>query len=68
MPAQTNTLRDPHLQNNQSKMDWRCGSSGRTPVLPAQSFEFKPQSYKKTKTKTKKYGYLNMLLEILFQC
>jgi hypothetical protein len=23
----------PHLQNNQSKMDWRCGSSGKAPAL-----------------------------------
>jgi hypothetical protein len=23
----------PHLQNNQSKMDWRCGSSSRVPDL-----------------------------------
>jgi hypothetical protein len=27
--AQANSWRDPHLQNNQSKMDWRCGSSSR---------------------------------------
>jgi hypothetical protein len=23
----------PHLQNNHSKMDWRCGSRGRVPAL-----------------------------------
>jgi hypothetical protein len=28
-PCWANSLRDPHLQNNQSKMDWRYGSSGR---------------------------------------
>jgi hypothetical protein len=26
-------LWDPHLQNNQSKMNWRCGSSGRVPSV-----------------------------------
>jgi hypothetical protein len=26
-------VRTPHLQNNQSKVDWRCGSKGRVPVL-----------------------------------
>jgi hypothetical protein len=30
------------LQNNQSKMDWSCGSSGRTSALQTQSPEFKP--------------------------
>jgi hypothetical protein len=24
---------NPHLHNNQSKMDWRCGSSNRDPAL-----------------------------------
>jgi hypothetical protein len=28
-PAQANRSRDRHLQNNQSKVDWRCGPSGR---------------------------------------
>jgi hypothetical protein len=27
------SLWDPHLQNNQSKMDWRCSSSSRVPAL-----------------------------------
>jgi hypothetical protein len=45
-PAQANSLR-PHLQNNQSKMDWRCGSSSRVPALQVRSPEFKFQSYKK---------------------
>jgi hypothetical protein len=25
----------PHLQNNQSKMDWRCGSNGRASANPS---------------------------------
>jgi hypothetical protein len=33
-----------HLQNNQTKTDWRCGSSSRAPALQVQSLEFKPQS------------------------
>jgi hypothetical protein len=32
---------DSHLQNNQSKMGWRCGSSSRAPALRAWSPEFK---------------------------
>jgi hypothetical protein len=32
----------PHLQNNQNKMDWRCGSSKRVADLQAHSREFKP--------------------------
>jgi hypothetical protein len=48
-PAQTINVQDPHLQNNQSKMGWRCDLRGRMPAL--QSPEFKPQSYQKTKTK-----------------
>jgi hypothetical protein len=39
----------PHLQNNQRKMDWRCGSSNRIPALHVQSTEFKPQSHQKKK-------------------
>jgi hypothetical protein len=34
---------DPHLQNNQSKMDWRPGSSSRVPALQVQCPEVKPQ-------------------------
>jgi hypothetical protein len=33
---------DPHLQNNQSKID-RRGSSGRAPASQEQNPEFKPQ-------------------------
>jgi hypothetical protein len=43
----------PNLQNNQSKMDWRCGSSDRIPALQAQSPEFKPQSHQKKRKKRK---------------
>jgi hypothetical protein len=32
-----------HLQNNQSKMDWRCDSSGGAPALQVQSPEYKSQ-------------------------
>jgi hypothetical protein len=45
-PAQANIS-----QNNRSKMDQRCGSSGRTPALQVQSPEIKPQSHKKRKSK-----------------
>jgi hypothetical protein len=31
----------PISKNNQSKIDWRCGSSGRMPALQARSPEFK---------------------------
>jgi hypothetical protein len=31
--AQAKRSQDTHLQNNQSKMNWRCGSSGRVPTL-----------------------------------
>jgi hypothetical protein len=34
------------LQNNQSKMDWRCGSNSRV-----QNPEFKPHSHQKNKNK-----------------
>jgi hypothetical protein len=44
-PAWKNSSQDPHLQNNQRKMDWRCGPSSRAPALQVQSHEFKPQSY-----------------------
>jgi hypothetical protein len=32
-PVWANSLWDSHHQNNQSKMDWRCGSRGRAPAL-----------------------------------
>jgi hypothetical protein len=31
-PAWANSLWEPHLQNNQSKMEWRPGSIGRLPA------------------------------------
>jgi hypothetical protein len=40
-----------NLQNSQSKVDWRCGSSGR--ALQAQSLEFELQSYQKKKKRKK---------------
>jgi hypothetical protein len=49
-PAWANSSWDPpHLQNNQSKMDWRSGSSGRVPALWVRSPEFKLQFLKKKK-------------------
>jgi hypothetical protein len=50
-PAQANSLEDLHLQNNQSKMDWRW----LTKVTPsqAQSPEFKLQSYFKKRGKNR---------------
>jgi hypothetical protein len=40
---------ETHLQNNQSKMDRRCGSKGREPALQAQSSKFKHQSHQRKK-------------------
>jgi hypothetical protein len=55
----------PHLQNNQSKMDWRCGSSSRVPALPAQSPEVKPSSVllspKKRERKKKSIVYFHVI-------
>jgi hypothetical protein len=51
-PDHANSSGDPHLQNNQSEIGWRCGSSGRAPVLQAQRPEFKPQFHQK-QNKTK---------------
>jgi hypothetical protein len=34
-----------HLQDNHSKMDWRCGSSLGAPALQVQISEFKPHSH-----------------------
>jgi hypothetical protein len=38
--ALANSSRDPHLPNNQSKIDWKCGLS--TTALKVQSPAFKP--------------------------
>jgi hypothetical protein len=46
-----------HLQYNQSKMDWRCESSGREPDLKVGSPKFKLQFHQK-QTKTKKLDVL----------
>jgi hypothetical protein len=43
-----------HLQNDQSKMDWRCSSSGRAWALQTRSPEFKPQFHQKKKKKKDK--------------
>jgi hypothetical protein len=42
-------------------MDWRCGSSRKSPALQSQSPEFKPQSHQKKKKKRKKEKYENKL-------
>jgi hypothetical protein len=41
-PARANSLRDPHLQNKQSKMDWIHGSRGRLPALQVQNPDSHP--------------------------
>jgi hypothetical protein len=46
----------PHLQNNQSKMDWRFGSSSRVPTLQVWSPEFKWQSHQNKKSRTSPRG------------
>jgi hypothetical protein len=54
-PTQGNSLRDlpPSPKNNQSKKDWRCGSSSSVPTLQAQGPEFKLQSHQKAQKKPK---------------
>jgi hypothetical protein len=42
----------PHLQNNQSKMDWRCNSRCRSPALQMWSPESKSQFYNNNKTQS----------------
>jgi hypothetical protein len=44
----------PVSKNNQRKMDWRCGSSGRSSALQVRSTEFKHQS------PAKKIMYINV--------
>jgi hypothetical protein len=41
-PAQANSLRDPHLQNNQTKMDWRYGSSSKYPLCKCEVLSSNP--------------------------
>jgi hypothetical protein len=52
-------LEKPHLQNNQSKMNWKCGlSSSRVSAFQVWSPRFKPQFYqKKKKKKSQLYMY-----------
>jgi hypothetical protein len=40
-------------KNTQSKKDWRCGSSGRSPAFQGQSCKFKSQYFKKKKDRPK---------------
>jgi hypothetical protein len=47
------------LQNNQSKMDWRCGPSGRAPALQVWNPEFKSQSHKKCMVLTHLWSFLH---------
>jgi hypothetical protein len=44
----------PHDQNNQIKIDWRCGSSSRVPALQVQRPEFKSHPTKKKKGKERR--------------
>jgi hypothetical protein len=41
----------PQLQNNQRKIDQKCGSSSRAPALQLQKPEFKHQAHQKKKKK-----------------
>jgi hypothetical protein len=41
------TVCKTNLQNNQSKVEWRCGPRDRAPALQARSPEFKLHSYQK---------------------
>jgi hypothetical protein len=51
----------PHLQNNQSKMDWKCGLS-----LQVWSPEFKPQSHQKKEKERGRFCDLVNILEKLW--
>jgi hypothetical protein len=56
--AWENGLWDPHLQNNQNKMDWRCGSSSRVPIYKLKDLSSKPHPPpKKMATLSKIYLY-----------
>jgi hypothetical protein len=52
-PAWANSSRDPHLQINQSKIHWKCGSSSRMLALQVQRVEFNPRPNKKGKREKK---------------
>jgi hypothetical protein len=47
--AWANSSRDPHLQNNQSKIDWRCGSSGECLLYKCQALSAKTSPTKRKK-------------------
>jgi hypothetical protein len=51
-PPHENSSWDLGLQNNQSKMDWRCGSNSSVPALQAWSPEFNPRTIDKEPNKT----------------
>jgi hypothetical protein len=51
-PAQANSFWDLISKTTRTKMDWRCGTSGRAPALQMGSPEFKLQSHQ-TKRKRK---------------
>jgi hypothetical protein len=51
-----------HLQNNHSKMDWKCGSSSKAPALQMQIPEFEPQSHQKKK-KIRSYLTLAVIIK-----
>jgi hypothetical protein len=49
---------EPHLQNNQSKIDWRCDSSSRAPALQTQSSNPSPTKINKVNGRIKSVFYL----------
>jgi hypothetical protein len=52
------SLGDPHLQNNQSKMDWRCDSSGRVLLCKLEALSSNPLEKQKKREKNKElYSY-----------
>jgi hypothetical protein len=61
----------PVSKNNQSKMNWRYGSSHSVPALQAQSFEFKPQPHQEKNTTMLKFSTRNLkntLCRIIHLC
>jgi hypothetical protein len=52
-PAWANSPQEPISKNNQSKMDWICGSSSTAPALQVQSPEFKSKYHKEKQTNKK---------------
>jgi hypothetical protein len=43
-----------HFQNNQRKMDWRCGSSGRVPFCKCKALSSNPTTTKGQKSSSEK--------------